>query len=80
MKQHWKPIQAALGLTVDGIGGPVSRAALLAAATGIGFPVVVKADGLAAGKGVIVCHSQHEAFAAVDHLMTERAFGAAGDG
>jgi len=41
--------------------------------------VVVKADGLAAGKGVIVCHSQHEAFAAVDHLMTERAFGAAGD-
>ena len=42
-------------------------------------PVVVKADGLAAGKGVILCHNRNEAFAAVDHMMVERAFGAAGD-
>ena len=41
--------------------------------------VVVKADGLAAGKGVIVCHNKNEAFAAIDHIMIERAFGAAGD-
>ena len=41
--------------------------------------VVVKADGLAAGKGVIVCHNRNEAFAAIDHIMIERAFGAAGD-
>ena len=41
--------------------------------------VVVKADGLAAGKGVILCHNRNEAFAAVDHMMVERAFGAAGD-
>ncbi|MEG3619015.1 phosphoribosylamine--glycine ligase [Magnetovibrio sp. PR-2] len=41
--------------------------------------VVVKADGLAAGKGVIVCHNKNEAFAAIDHIMTERAFGDAGD-
>jgi phosphoribosylamine--glycine ligase len=41
--------------------------------------VVVKADGLAAGKGVIVCHNKNEAFAAIDHIMTERAFGEAGD-
>lgn len=42
-------------------------------------PVVVKADGLAAGKGVIVCHNKNEAYAAIDHIMIERAFGNAGD-
>ncbi len=44
-----------------------------------GAPIVVKADGLAAGKGVILCRNVNEAYAAIDHLMTERAFGAAGD-
>ena len=42
-------------------------------------PVVVKADGLAAGKGVILCHNRNEAFAAVDQMMVERVFGDAGD-
>ncbi len=42
-------------------------------------PIVVKADGLAAGKGVIICRNENEAYAAIDHLMAERAFGAAGD-
>jgi len=42
-------------------------------------PIVVKADGLAAGKGVILCHNVNEAYAAIDHIMTERAFGGAGD-
>ncbi|MFO1156415.1 MAG: phosphoribosylamine--glycine ligase [Rhodospirillales bacterium] len=43
-----------------------------------GAPLVVKADGLAAGKGVIVCHNENEAYAAIDHIMTESAFGDAG--
>jgi phosphoribosylamine--glycine ligase len=43
-----------------------------------GAPIVVKADGLAAGKGVIVCRNENEAFAAIDHMMIESAFGAAG--
>jgi phosphoribosylamine---glycine ligase len=43
-----------------------------------GAPLVVKADGLAAGKGVVVCHNVNEAYAAIDHMMTERAFGDAG--
>jgi phosphoribosylamine--glycine ligase len=43
-----------------------------------GAPVVVKADGLAAGKGVIVCHNVNEAYAAIDHVMIESAFGDAG--
>ena len=42
-------------------------------------PIVVKADGLAAGKGVILCRNENEAYAAIDHIMTERAFGGAGD-
>jgi len=41
-------------------------------------PIVVKADGLAAGKGVLICHSQDEARAAIDSIMRERVFGASG--
>ncbi|MBW7879664.1 MAG: phosphoribosylamine--glycine ligase [Anaerolineae bacterium] len=41
-------------------------------------PVVVKADGLAAGKGVIICDDRDDAAAAVTHLMRGSAFGAAG--
>ena len=42
-------------------------------------PPVIKASGLAAGKGVFVPATAEEALAAVDRLMVERAFGAAGD-
>ena len=43
-----------------------------------GFPVVVKADGLAAGKGVVVAESRQEADAAVRASMVDGQFGAAG--
>jgi phosphoribosylamine---glycine ligase len=39
------------------------------------YPAVLKADGLAAGKGVIICASESEARAAVDVFFTERRFG-----
>jgi phosphoribosylamine--glycine ligase len=42
------------------------------------FPVVVKADGLAAGKGVLICQNLTESLAAVDKIMRQRAFGEAG--
>lgn len=42
-------------------------------------PIVIKADGLAAGKGTIVCHTDAEARNALHRIMRERAFGAAGD-
>ncbi|MDX9828936.1 MAG: phosphoribosylamine--glycine ligase [Anaerolineae bacterium] len=42
-------------------------------------PVVVKASGLAAGKGVMVCATRDEAEEALRRIMVERAFGAAGD-
>ncbi len=43
-----------------------------------GAPVVVKADGLAAGKGVIVCESEKEALEALDRIMVKHEFGDAG--
>ncbi len=43
------------------------------------YPLVVKADGLAAGKGVIICHDHAEAKAAVESCFVARDFGAAGD-
>lgn len=45
----------------------------------IGRPVVVKADGLAAGKGVIVCRTEAEAENALHRIMVDREFGTAGD-
>jgi phosphoribosylamine--glycine ligase len=44
----------------------------------VGHLVVVKADGLAAGKGVTVCDDAEQAVAAIDAAMRDRAFGAAG--
>lgn len=45
----------------------------------VGAPIVVKADGLAAGKGVIVAATVEEAKEAVDLILKEKAFGAAGN-
>ena len=42
-------------------------------------PIVVKADGLAAGKGVLICATRAEANAAVDQILVTKAFGAAGE-
>ena len=42
------------------------------------LPLVVKADGLAAGKGVFVCRTPEEALQAVDEIMVRKAFGEAG--
>jgi phosphoribosylamine--glycine ligase len=45
----------------------------------VGAPIVVKADGLAAGKGAIVCQTVKEALDAVRMIMEDRVFGDAGD-
>ena len=42
-------------------------------------PLVVKADGLASGKGVIVCNNSTEAQEAIDKILVQKSFGAAGD-
>lgn len=44
-----------------------------------GYPTVIKADGLAAGKGVLIPQNEQEAFQALDELMVNSKFGIAGD-
>ncbi len=46
---------------------------------GVGYPVVVKADGLAAGKGSLVCDTVQDADDAIHSIMEKRDFGDAGD-
>ena len=67
-------------------GVPTARAehfrdgdAAKAAVRRFGSPVVIKASGLAAGKGVIVAGSTREADAAIDMMLRDGAFGAAGE-
>lgn len=43
------------------------------------LPVVLKADGLATGKGVLICHTEPEIKAAVDEIMVKKEFGSAGN-
>ena len=43
------------------------------------FPTVLKADGLALGKGVLICNTLEEALAGVDEIMLDKKFGAAGN-
>jgi phosphoribosylamine--glycine ligase len=47
-------------------------------AKSVDFQLVVKADGLAAGKGVIVCNDSGEAISAIDKILVEKSFGTAG--
>lgn len=42
-------------------------------------PLVIKADGLAAGKGVVICKTIDDARSALSNMMVEKAFGASGD-
>lgn len=44
----------------------------------VGLPCVVKADGLAAGKGVLICESEAEAYQAIEDILVDNKFGAAG--
>jgi phosphoribosylamine--glycine ligase len=44
-----------------------------------GAPIVIKADGLAAGKGVVVAATKQEALAAIDAMLGDRKLGAAGE-
>jgi phosphoribosylamine---glycine ligase len=70
---------------MEAAGVPTARArtfddadAALAYVREAGAPLVVKADGLAAGKGVLICATQSEAENAVRRVMVDGAFGSAG--
>jgi len=71
---------------MEAAGVPTARAASFTVAAEArdyvrlqGAPIVVKAEGLAAGKGVTVCETVAQALAAIDEAMLSRAFGAAGE-
>lgn len=70
---------------MDAAGVPTGKAevfsdaaAAKAALPSFGLPVVIKADGLAAGKGVIVAETKQQAEAAIDDMLIGNRFGAAG--
>ncbi|QQY80160.1 phosphoribosylamine--glycine ligase [Keratinibaculum paraultunense] len=43
------------------------------------YPVVIKADGLCFGKGVIICNTKNEGIEALKHIMVDKAFGSQGN-
>jgi len=78
MQQHGIPTAAYASFT----DYEAARAYLLERAREVApqpYGVVVKADGLAAGKGVLVCATAAEAVTALHSMMVERVFGAAGE-
>jgi phosphoribosylamine--glycine ligase len=56
-----------------------SHTAAVQALDGFDFPVVIKADGLAAGKGVVIAHRREEAEKTLDDFMLRRTLGTAGE-
>jgi phosphoribosylamine--glycine ligase len=77
-KGFTKDLCAAHDIPTAGYIRVTDRAAAEAALARFGLPVVIKADGLAAGKGVIIAETAEEAAAGLD-LMFEGGFGSAGD-
>lgn len=45
----------------------------------IKFPLVVKANGIAAGKGVVICHAENEAFSTIESMLVKKDFGRSGE-
>jgi phosphoribosylamine--glycine ligase len=77
-KAFAKEVMTAAGVPTAAYQTFTDPAKARAYARDLGGPVVVKADGLAAGKGVTVAKDTAEALAAIDEAMVDKAFGAAG--
>lgn len=77
-KAHMKGMLAKSGVPTAAYGRFTDINTAKAYITEQGAPIVVKTDGLAAGKGVILCDTVEEAYAAVDSMMNHRTFGDAG--
>jgi phosphoribosylamine--glycine ligase len=75
-KAFAKELMAAAGVPTAAHVLLDSHEEAVAALAGIAYPTVLKADGLAAGKGVILCADEAEARGALDVFFTERRFGA----
>ena len=77
-KRFAKEIMDAAGVPTGKAETFTDAAAAKAALPSYGLPVVIKADGLAAGKGVIVAETNDQAEAAIDDMLVGNKFGAAG--
>ena len=77
-KRFAKEIMDAAGVPTGMAETFTDAAAAKAALKDYSIPVVIKADGLAAGKGVIVAESLDQAYAAIDDMLVSNKFGAAG--
>ena len=78
-KAYMKDMLAKSGVPTAAYGRFTNAERAKAYITEQGVPIVVKADGLAAGKGVILCDTIVDAHAAVDTMMADKAFGDAGN-
>jgi phosphoribosylamine--glycine ligase len=77
-KDYAKAFMARHGIPTAGYRTFSEAAGAHAYVDGRGAPIVVKADGLAAGKGVVVAATREEAHAAIDRMLVENALGGAG--
>jgi phosphoribosylamine--glycine ligase len=77
-KGFMKDLCARHGIPTAAYGRFTEREPARDFAARMGAPLVVKADGLAAGKGVTICETLDQAYAAIDEAMVESAFGEAG--
>jgi phosphoribosylamine--glycine ligase len=78
-KQFAKEFMTRHRIPTPGFSSFDSSSAAHAYIDALGTPIVIKADGLASGKGVIVAMSADEAHRAVDRILVERTMGAAGN-
>ncbi|MBZ0271809.1 phosphoribosylamine--glycine ligase [bacterium] len=78
-KAFAKELMQKAGIPTARAGSFLDYDAAVAYVDEIGAPLVVKADGLAAGKGVLICTTREEALDALVLVLRDRAFGAAGD-
>ncbi len=77
-KAFAKDVMAAAGVATAGSWTGTDPDEAIAALAGFRPPYVVKADGLAAGKGVRICADEAEAAGAIEEAMVEQVFGEAG--
>ena len=77
-KRFAKEVMDAAGVPTGKAEVFTDAAAAKAALPSFGLPVVIKADGLAAGKGVIVAETTEDAESAIDDMLVGNKFGAAG--
>lgn len=78
-KAFTKHFLAKHGIPTAGYKEFTDKQELLDAVGIFGYPMVLKADGLAAGKGVVIAETEADAKKAIEEMMGDRVFGSAGD-